>query len=145
MRAMYGAAWLFVVKEMKKVDQATADILNKALDLAKQGVVAAIETVKQYAPQVWAMARRQTQLNGIECFILAGLGLAMFVTASFSWRWAVRKDKLGGIDSAYVVLPVFGSLAGAISFVCFLINGIDLTFNPDYWTMMKILDLMKQH
>lgn len=81
------------------IDQNTADTLNKALDLAKQGVVAGFEQVKQLAPFVWNVARRQTQIDGIELVMVAFLTFVAWLAVNImSYReW---KDQ----DSNWVVL-----------------------------------------
>lgn len=123
------------------VDQSTADTLNKALDLAKQGVVSAFETVKQYAPQVWAMARRQTIIEGYElifCWVigcLAGIALIVLYWKSVpdSVEWDVVNAKVATIITL-AVLAIFTIVIG--------INVIDLLGNPDWWTMQKVLHLV---
>lgn len=120
------------------IDPQTAETLNKALDLAKQGVVAAFETVKQYAPYVWAMARRQTQIEGYELLFGAFLAFILMVSMLHITRKYWNKDPVAILA---LVFGVGGSLA---LFVSCTINAIDFIGNPDWWTMMKILELVKK-
>ena len=124
------------------LDPQTADALNKALDLARQGVVAAFETVRTYAPYVWSMARRQTLLEGVECAVGAGMSLVALAVAHWAVRpWAVRESEASGGFSYFPAVVLYA--AAVVLFPVFVVNAIDLIGNPDYWTMMRILELVK--
>lgn len=126
------------------IDQTTADALNKALDLAKQGVVAAFETVKQYAPVVWGMARRQIMLEGVELIVGWTLLTALY---AFLFRTAYCSHRDGGemAGEPYGIFKVVAALVYSIATAALVVNAVDLLFNPDYWTMMKILELTRGH
>ena len=126
------------------IDQTTADALNKALDLAKQGVVAAFETVKQYAPYVWSMARRQVLLEGVEMGI-AWLLLAIFWAAVNIWSYRAHKDPQAYWDEEHAITFWVSSGIFLIITLVMMPDFVDLVGNPDYWTMHKILELVKSH
>lgn len=122
------------------IDQNTADTLNKALDLAKQGVVAGFEMVKQAAPYVWSLALRQTIINGIEYAFFALLSLIGMFFLPKSWRWAMKESDESDGDSVVVVFML--TIGLVISFIGCLINAVDLIGNPGYWTIIKISEML---
>lgn len=126
------------------IDQTTADTLNKALDLAKQGVVAGFETVKTYAPYVWGMARRQTILEGIE-LVVVWVIIAVFYVGGNVWL-SKRNLPTGDYRTFGCSDRNIARVVTALIFVTFTIivaiNAIDFLANPDFWTMHKILDLI---
>lgn len=123
------------------IDQNTADTLNKALDLAKQGVVAGFEQVKQLAPFVWGVARRQTVIDGIECFV--GVGFILFVWSAITIGMFKMK-KADYFDAEDVFFTIFiSSVIACICLIVFTLNGIDLVWNPDYWTIQRVIELAK--
>lgn len=127
------------------IDQNTADAISKALDLAKQGVVTGFEMVKNYAPYVWGVARRQVILEGIENLFSVGV--------IYTIAYAIRTLSLSCIDTdsdgykgdwsannAHVLNTVTFCLATFIASF-FIVRAISYVFNPDYWTMRFVLDL----
>lgn len=105
------------------------DVAKQAIELAKQGVSALYSTFQQIAPEVWKMTYKQTQINGIECLI--GAGLCLLGVASFLHLW-----KQGWDDES--PLPIILTCAFLVAFIVCLLNGLDLTFNPGYWTLVKL-------
>lgn len=131
------------------IDQNTADTLNKALDLAKQGVVAAFETVKEYAPQVWAMARRQIILEGIELLCADAILILVFIFLIRTfWKHPVPLDHEDSGQKWNVANALVGTIISSIifviGFVALSINAADFLFNPDWWTMQSILALARR-
>lgn len=138
-----------------RIDQATADTLNKALDLAKQGVVAAFETVKQYAPVVWGMARRQVLVEGIQlifgAFMILGVAYAISKACWYKAAKNAKSDNGRGYgyhsyfdeDCAFIATCTTFGIA-AIPAVILIIISIPLIFNPDWATMQRILELVRR-
>jgi len=119
------------------IDPSTAEVLNKAMDMAKNGIIAGYELVRQNAPLVWAMARRQTLIDGIEMLGLGGIvgGLALY-----SFRKFKKADK-SDWEEAYV-FSILGLCVLSFVTTMLLIKGVDLTFNPDWWTLRALVDMV---
>lgn len=126
----------FCMRRYKLIDQSTAEVLNKALDLAKQGVIAGVEMVKQAAPYVWSLALRQTLLNGVECTLGAVACAVACLFLPRLWRWGLAHD-----DDGAIILPVFVTAGLTVGLVACTLNAIDLIGNPGYWTIMKLLEM----
>lgn len=126
------------------MDQNSADALNKALDLAKQGVVSAFETVKQYAPMVWGLVKRQITIDGYE-LLGGGLLTIAVTTALLKLIWWNAKDDDYGFDKTNGVIATLITLIISLPLtIIFLVNATDYIFNPDWWTMQKVLKLVKR-
>jgi len=127
----------------------TKEIFEKAFDLVKQGVVAAADVLKTYAPQLWAMVRRQVILEGLEC-------LACFLAFCVIMIWLIRVVRKGYSErepdtnsgeplSKLDIDIITGFIVGIwiLASTAFLINATDLLLNPDYWTLMRVLEFRK--
>jgi hypothetical protein len=122
------------------IDPQTADVLNKAMDIAKNGIVAGYELIRQNAPLVWAMARRQTQLDGIELLIGSAFGFVATGLSAWLTKWCFKHD----CDEVCVPFSILLTVAIFVETVITLVNGIDFAFNPDWWTLQKLMELVKK-
>lgn len=127
------------------VDDNTKEVFNKAFDLVRQGVVAAADTLKTYAPQLWEMARRQTILEGYQMLggIVITIGIAITLIrltrrgyaelpSSEHEKW--DKESANAVTTLLVVVTLIVTISLAV-------NASDCLLNPDYWTLKRILEM----
>lgn len=122
------------------VEKTLADALDKALDLAKQGIVAGFEMVKQAAPYVWSLAQRQTIIEGVECAFFAVICAIIMCYFPRMWRWAKREcDATAGMSYFGAVVATFVT---SVTFIVLFLNAVNYIANPGYWTIMKIAEML---
>lgn len=130
------------------------DVFSKALDMAKSGVAQGYELAKQAAPQLWQLARRQTIIEGIQGI----LGIILIIVIVIScWRWAKWYDSTndrrpdyshqkfdkGDARTAAFCLRLFPTIIGLILAFILEVDVMNYLLNPDYWTLIRIVDLLK--
>lgn len=127
------------------IDDNTKQVFDKAFELVKQGVVAAADTLRTYAPQLWAMVRRQVIIEGFEYLAGAILCIVVCVAIVCLIRRGYKNrphyssgdfDQMDTNVATGFVVVIFTIVA-----VGFLVNAADLLFNPDYWTLKAVLAL----
>lgn len=127
------------------IDQNTKEVFDKAFDLMKQGVVAAADTLRTYAPQLWAMVKRQIIIEAFEYIVEAVFALLVsgliiyFVRRGYKKRPNLNFDCFDqhDVNLTTVFLAAFGTIIAGI----LLVNAADMLFNPDYWTLRRVLEL----
>lgn len=127
------------------IDNNTKEVFDKAFELVKQGVVAAADTLRTYAPQLWAMVRRQVIIEGFEYLggailsIIGCVAIVYLIRRGYENREHFLSSGFDQIDTN--MATGFVIVICTIVAVVFLVNAADLLFNPDYWTLKAVLAL----
>lgn len=140
-----------------KASQSLVDVFTKGLDMAKSGLAQGYELAKQAAPELWQMARRQTIIEGLQDLFFLVLTI-IFMIVLCRVVVAINR-KAGSCESGYSaegetwlrgdwsvlswLLAVFGYAGSTVCIIDFGTEAINYLFNPDYWTLLRLVKLLK--
>ncbi len=107
-----------------------------------KAVIDLVKGIKSVAPEVWAIAVRQSYVNAFK--YLAGFFVAIIVSiilGRYFYRM-IGKEKTGEEEVLMLVSAFFGIFT-TFSAIMFFVDGVSFILNPEYYAIKLLMEIVK--